>query len=252
MADRAAETLERPPAGGGLRSSGTTRPGRLVWVLISSIGVLIATPIVWWETRPPIEVGATPSFGPQRDVRGSIGPPGLSEGSALGPEVPDIEVSSARLSEQRPLRPGPQPVRLSIPAIGVVAPIIRVGVEVSTGRMEVPADISTVGWYRFGPAPGAAGSSLLVGHVSGTGGLGVFFRLREMEPGDVLQVRFAGGRGRAFTVVGRRSYDKDRVPPAIFIRRGDPVITLITCGGAFDPATGHYVDNVMVFAVPRS
>jgi hypothetical protein len=28
-----------------------------------------------------------------------------------------------------------------------------------------------------------------------------------------------------------------------------PTLRLITCGGAFDRATGHYLDNTIVFAV---
>jgi len=28
-------------------------------------------------------------------------------------------------------------------------------------------------------------------------------------------------------------------------------LVLLTCGGAFDEATHHYADNVVVYAVPR-
>jgi hypothetical protein len=56
----------------------------------------------------------------------------------------------------------------------VNARIIPVGVE-TTGTMEVPADVRTVGWYRFGPSPALPGSTVLIGHVdSRAAGPGVF------------------------------------------------------------------------------
>jgi hypothetical protein len=36
--------------------------------------------------------------------------------------------------------------------------------------------------------------------------------------------------------------------PAVFFRLGEPVLRLITCGGSFDRSTGHYRDNIIVFA----
>ena len=47
------------------------------------------------------------------------------------------------------------PVGLRIPSLGIDAPVRAVGVD-ADGEMEVPA-ATDVGWYRFGPAPGARG-----------------------------------------------------------------------------------------------
>lgn len=145
----------------------------------------------------------------------------------------------------------PTPVRVWIDAIGVDARILPVGVVSGTWTMEVPADVSVVGWYRFGPSPGAAGSSVLVGHVdSRAQGAGVFFRLSQLAPRDRVVVEFGSGRLEWFEVVARRSYDKSNLPDRVFARTGGPVLTLITCGGSFDYRTHHYADNVVVFAVP--
>jgi hypothetical protein len=81
-------------------------------------------------------------------------------------------------------------------------------------------------------------------------GPGVFFRLRELGPGDVVTVLFANGSRSSFEVVARRSYPKSRLPPELFQRSGRPILALVTCGGAFDQATRSYADNVVVFAVP--
>jgi hypothetical protein len=35
---------------------------------------------------------------------------------------------------------------------------------------------------------------------------------------------------------------------ALFARDGAPRLHLVTCGGQFDPASGHYDDNIVVVA----
>jgi hypothetical protein len=42
---------------------------------------------------------------------------------------------------------------------------------------------------------------------------------------------------------------KDRFPTqAVYGPTPDPELRLITCGGAFDYATGHYLSNIVVYA----
>ena len=46
------------------------------------------------------------------------------------------------------------------------------------------------------------------------------------------------------------TYAKDHFPTAaVFGATPDAEVRLITCPGPFDSATGHYVDNLVVFAV---
>jgi hypothetical protein len=47
------------------------------------------------------------------------------------------------------------PVRIRIPAIGVSAAVIRLGLN-RDGTLQVPADFGVTGWFTGGPAPGAA------------------------------------------------------------------------------------------------
>jgi sortase (surface protein transpeptidase) len=158
-------------------------------------------------------------------------------------------VHSARLFDSRQPR-GPAPSGLRITAIGVDARIVPVGVVSGTTAMEVPADISAVGWYRFGPSPGEPGSSLLVGHVdSRIRGAGVFFRLTQLRPGDQVVVEFGPSQSERFRVMARRLYPKNRLPTLAFTRTGRSFLTLVTCGGSFDERTHHYLSNVVVFAV---
>jgi sortase (surface protein transpeptidase) len=118
--------------------------------------------------------------------------------------------------------------------------------------MAVPRNVRDVAWYEFGPRPGEPGSAVLAAHVDLAGrGPGTFFRLRELDPGDTVEVDFADGSSRLFRVQARTVYSKADLPlDTIFAEGGASVLTLVTCGGGFDRSTGSYDSNVVVYAVP--
>ncbi|MET0697476.1 MAG: class F sortase, partial [Acidimicrobiia bacterium] len=146
----------------------------------------------------------------------------------------------------------PSPVTLQIPDLEIDAPIEAYGVNSRTGQMEVPHNVRDVAWYRFGPTPGQAGSAVLAAHVDLEGqGPGVFFRLGALEAGDLIEVQYDDGTELAFEVQARALYPKEELPlEAIFSEEGPPVLTLITCGGGFDPSISRYDSNVVVYATP--
>ena len=120
--------------------------------------------------------------------------------------------------------------------------------------MTRPAEVDRVGWYRFGPGPGAAeGAAVVAGHVDDeVQGLGALAPLRRAEPGDEVVVEAADGTTTRWTVTGRELIDKAGVPlGALFARTGAPRLVLITCGGPFDADLRSYRDNVVVVAEPR-
>jgi hypothetical protein len=190
---------------------------------------------------------------------------GCSSGTAEDVGAADVRrlaspAPSAASAGSVPVRPGalPEaaavlaPTRLAIPAIDVVARVDPVGIEPDSGEFDVPPSVDEVGWYRFGPGLDAqAGSVVIAGHVDGADqGPGAFFRLRELDQGDLIEVA-AGDQVRQFRVVGREEYDKTQIPlQRYFARDGDLRLTLITCGGPFDAAARSYRDNIVVTAVP--
>lgn len=144
------------------------------------------------------------------------------------------------------------PVRIRLATLGVDVPVVQVGVD-AQGGMEVPEDVRTVGWYRFGAAPGAAtGSAVLSGHVDDRiQGPGAFFDLADLAVGDDVQVRLADGTALDYRVSDVERIDKSVLPvDRLFDRDGRPVLTLVTCGGSFDRATRNYRQNVVVTARP--
>ena len=146
------------------------------------------------------------------------------------------------------VRPTPRPVFLTIPAIGVRASIINLGLN-PNGTLQVPRTTTVVGWYTGSPRPGATGSAIIAGHVDSRSGPGVFFWLRTMRRGDRIYVRRADGTLAVFTVTAVRIYHKDKFPTAtVYGPVPDAELRLITCGGTFDYSTRSYLSNVVVYA----
>jgi hypothetical protein len=214
------------------------------WAGGASILALVAVPAWALVSTPDNDVG---SLEPIRRTRARSPVETVVRG---GLKLPKVVVRSGLLADQAAPDRRRIPRRLRIDAIGVFAPIVPVGV--TNGTTQVPADVDTVGWYRFGGRPGESGSTLLLAHVSsGTQGPGVFFLLRELAPGDDVIVEMRNGSSAAYRVFARRSYAKEALPARLFSRRGPEVLILVTCGGRFSEASGRYQDNVVVYAVPR-
>jgi hypothetical protein len=78
---------------------------------------------------------------------------------------------------------------------------------------------------------------------------GVFYRLRFMAQGARVYVKRTDGSLAVFRVTAKHMYLKADFPTAdVYGPAPTPQLRLITCGGTFDPATGHYLSNVIVFA----
>ncbi len=165
---------------------------------------------------------------------------------------PSITTVAPRLASDPRAKPLARsaPVEIRIPGIGVNAPVMKVGRD-ADGTVQVPPleEHNLTGWYAYGPAPGQRGPAVILGHVDSTTGISVFYYLKNMHVGDKVYVTLADGKVAAFAVDGLQRVAKDAFPTAsVYGKSGYPSLRLITCGGPFDKATGHYVDNVIVYA----
>jgi hypothetical protein len=144
--------------------------------------------------------------------------------------------------------PVARPASLIIPVIGVKTALVGLGLAAS-GALRVPSSTAVAGWYTGSPRPGAIGSAVIAGHIDSKTGPGVFFRLPELRVGDRIYVRRADGTTVEFRVTALGTYQKDYFPTAtVYGAAPDPELRLITCGGTFDYATGHYLSNTVIYA----
>lgn len=200
--------------------------------LVVGGAVLIGVSFASQERLP--EVGATEaSTGPSRVTR-------------ISPSDPEVAVLPPVAMDRS------EPVELRIPSIGVVSTLQHLG-QAADGSLEVPAPgprYNDAAWYRHSPTPGELGPAVLLGHVdSAAEGPSVFFRLGEVELGDRVFVERADGSTARFSIDRVRRYSKDDFPTDLVY--GDiphAGLRILTCGGAFDDSTGHYLDNIVVFA----
>lgn len=141
-----------------------------------------------------------------------------------------------------------RPMLISIPALGVSAPLVELGLQPNR-QVQVPLTTTVAGWFKFGPTPGQMGSSVILGHVDSTTGPGVFFELRRLIAGNIVRVRLADGVVVSFVVVRVVQYAKSDFPDRlVYGSHGRPELQLVTCGGVFDHATGHYLANIVVYS----
>jgi len=140
------------------------------------------------------------------------------------------------------------PVALIVPALGLDVRLDGLRTD-REGALQVPEDPSRAGWYADGPAPGDRGPAVLAGHLDSRAGPGVFAGLLTLHAGQPLDVRRADGTLAEFVVDEVSTFAKRDFPTArVYAGDGRPSLRIITCGGAFDPDTGRYRSNTIVFA----
>ena len=144
------------------------------------------------------------------------------------------------------------PVRVSIRSLGINAAVVPAGIDIARGVLGLPSSIRRTSWWRDGAAPGTrSGAILIAGHVdSADAGVGAFFKLHGAHAGELVRLATADGHTYVYRVVSVRSYHKAALPTSLYSTSGPPRLFLVTCGGRFDAASGHYEDNVVVTAVP--
>jgi len=186
---------------------------------------------------------------------GTTGPtPTRSVGAGAEPSAPASAPAPPATPSPEPAAPvvavGAEPARVSVPAIDLDEPLIGLGIA-EGGAMEVPVDADEVGWFTGGGRPGGRGPTVIAAHVDSTTGPAVFFRLSELVPGDEVTVTTVEGTAVRYVVDEVVDVPKAEFPTArVFGARPGDELRLITCGGVFDPGSGHYDENRVVFASP--
>lgn len=222
-------------------------------IAAAAIVVLIAA-LVAGNGPPAPHRGGSPSA-PSGSVAFGDAPATVAPAPAAATTVPGAGTAADSGGSGCSVTAGPDatnPVALRIPAIGVSTSVIGLGLN-ADHTLQVPpltyAGTHEAGWYRLGPAPGDVGAAIIVGHVDSTSGPAVFYRLGSLAPGDTVQVIAANCETSVFDITSVEEYSKSNFPTErVYGTTSDPELRLITCGGVFDPATGHYLSNIVAYA----
>jgi LPXTG-site transpeptidase (sortase) family protein len=230
------------------------RPRPAIVVLIGSLMLLVGAPVAWaglvavGDSAESVEsVGERPGLAIGQSVDAAPEP------ASAAPNVagPDVERIGIPVEPRAVIAPN-APVSVAIDELGVRAPVDPVGIY-EDGSVEIPEDVSRVGWYRFGSDPAQGeGSTVIVGHRDGFDqGAGAFYSIAGLDIGDAIEVKLADGSLRDYEVVAREVVAKNLLPTSdLFAENGPERLTLISCIGYFDRDGDGYRENVVVTAVP--
>ncbi|MBA3450610.1 MAG: class F sortase [Chloroflexia bacterium] len=189
--------------------------------------------------------------GPTEEVLAEVPTTGARR---LGPIT--LARSLVRVAEPAPepvVVQGVAPIALQVDSVGIDAPI-ELGAVVD-GVMVDPSGPWVVSWYEPLGKIGEGGNVVMAGHVDYyTVGPAVFWDVRNLLPGDIIRVVGENGENFEYAVEWMQQYNvlTDLTPEVIQTQivgdTGQESLTLITCGGEFDPVTGEYNQRWVVRA----
>lgn len=216
----------------------------LTAALVLGLGVLVARALA-----RPVDDPTTTSFEPTAALVALTPTVVPTPPSATEPAV-TVAAPGVAPSEEPTPAPSPEAIsRLAIASIGVDAPIVTKGLDANK-VMEAPDKPFDVAWYGFSARPGQPGNAVFSGHVDfARVGPAVFWRLRDVKQGDEVSVRMEDGTVFRYRVVSKVLYREATAPvDEIIGPTRTETVTIITCGGTFNRATGRYDDRLVVRA----
>jgi hypothetical protein len=206
---------------------------RVPWLNISSVTLIVSGIVLAFIGHSTLRWSAPPL------------PPAWAAGNRQPPRVPPADRAHGILLARS------DPVSIDIPSISVHARIVPLGLN-PDGSVAVPplSHAMETSWYDVGPAPGQPGAAAILGHVDAASvGPAVFYELGDLRPGARIFVRLRSGRTAIFETYSVVLYEKAKFPTRrVYGYTSWPTLRLITCGGVFDPKTGHYLGNIVAFA----
>jgi hypothetical protein len=236
---------QHPGGGGkGLRITLIGAAVAGVVTVVAGLLIVVSSPEEYGLSRDSLALEAQPrqSAAAQPQQAMFEAPP------SVPPPLPPIQPAPAMLPST--------PKRLVVKRLGINAPIGSVGLD-RRGAIQVPPinNPNLVGWYRHGPTAGEGGPSVMLGHKDTRSGSAVFSRLYEIKNGDTIEIKRQDGVTAVFTVGGVEQAAKTTFPTQRVY--GDQPgsnaqLHLITCGGVYNRTTGHYTDNIIVYATMTS
>jgi sortase (surface protein transpeptidase) len=132
--------------------------------------------------------------------------------------------------------------------LGIDAAVLPVGID-KDGYMDVTKTASTVGWYRLGPVPGQPGNAVMTCHNQWYDtSRALCYDLHTVPVGADVYTSTGQGVGRRWKVVAVQAVAYNATVPGLFTDVGEPRLSIITCGGRWDPARQMFSLRIIVRA----
>lgn len=218
---------------------GSTAPLRAALAFVSLVVLLVGAGAVAPSAGARPKSQTTRTEAPAADAPRKVAPRGqIVRGD--GPRDAAASRGTAR---------GETPVGIEIPEIGVDAPVETL--TTVDNKMQDPTGPEVVAWYDDTDDLGATGNAVFAGHLDYADvGPAVFANLNLLAKNDRVLVTDDDGDVHAYRVVSREIVDATTGPwGEVTATTRRPTLTLITCAGPWDDATGHYRDRLVVRAV---
>ena len=150
-------------------------------------------------------------------------------------ECPEMKNPGGRLQWGPTAQQGPAPTdgHIKLPTLGVLAPIVKVGID-GANKMVVPHNARDVAWLDRGGIHGYTNNVVLAGHISYSRVDGSFMRIGSLRPGDEVKMDMNGEHYTyrvTFVCLFGRNTDR---AAQIMGYTEEPSLTLISCGGGWD------------------
>lgn len=138
------------------------------------------------------------------------------------------------------------PLRILVPSIDVDAKVEVL--EVVGDSLQDPSNGDDVAWYKETGRPGKKGNAVFAGHLNWYGQPeAVFYAIDQLKEGDEIVVRDQGCGEFTYLVEWAELIQvKDADMSEITGPSDDEMITLITCGGTWDPSISEYLQRTVV------
>lgn len=175
--------------------------------------------------------------------------PPKASADAIAQGCPQLTNPGGRIDWRPVADAGPVPTngQVRIPALGVEAPIVKVGID-SSQRMVVPTNARDIAWLDQGGFPGRTNNVVLAGHIAYNRVAGSFNRIGALTPGSEITIAI-GEKTLRYRVVWNCSFPRDtNLADQIMGYTEVPSVTLISCGGVFDTAARTHTNRITVRA----
>jgi LPXTG-site transpeptidase (sortase) family protein len=142
------------------------------------------------------------------------------------------------------------PKYISIPAINVSKTRIIQLELMKNNEIAAPNNIFDTGWYAGSAKPDQSGAMFIYGHVSNWTANGVFYNLKQLQPGDKITITRGDNKIFTYQVNALKIYPYDKVDMSKVLAPVDvskPGLNLMTCTGQVIKDTSEFSERLVVF-----